>query len=215
MTKNLIIVGTGGHARSIFSIAKSNGYFVIGFIDDKNVGGEFCGKPILTKKQSFASYPDENYFIAVGDNFTREKIYLEFNLQQKNIKFPTLIHNMSTIGVDSEIGIGSIIMPFVNIGPNSKVGNFCILNTSSSIDHDCQMMNFSSIAPGVISGGNVVIGLRSILSIGAVVEHKISIGNDVLIGANSFVNKSVQNNQVLYGTPSKFIRMRNKNDPYL
>ena len=106
-------------------------------------------------------------------------------------------------------------MPQVNIGPNCTVKEFCILNTASSIDHDCEMDAFSSIAPRVVTGGNVKIGLGSAVSIGSTVEHGIVIGDDVVIGANSYVNKRFEGGVLAYGNPCKFVRNRNKGDSYL
>lgn len=110
---------------------------------------------------------------------------------------------------------GAVVMPQVNIGPKSIVSSFCILNTSSSIDHDCEMSPFSSTAPRVFTGGNVKIGLRSAISIGAKIKHGIEIGDDSVIGANSYVNKSVDSNVVAYGSPCKFVQKRLKGNTYM
>ena len=77
------------------------------------------------------------------------------------------------------------------------------------------MNAFSSIAPRVVTGGNVKIGIRSALSIGATVKHGVLIGDDVVIGANSYVNKQISSNVVANGSPCKFVRKRIKGDSYL
>ena len=97
----------------------------------------------------------------------------------------------------------------------SKIGNGLILNTGSTIDHDCYLDDFPSIAPGVSVGGNVKIGKRSVISIGAKIKHNISIGDDSVIGGWSFVNKNIGNNYVSYGIPAKEIRRRKKDEKYL
>ena len=51
------------------------------------------------------------------------------------------------------------------------------MNTNSSVDHDCIIREFSSIAPGAILGGNVEINICSAISLGANVIENISIGN--------------------------------------
>ena len=129
-------------------------------------------------------------------------------------KFPPLIHNSAVIGINTEVGDWTVVMPQVNIGPNCKVAVFCILNTSSSIDHDCEMDAFSSIAPRVVTGGNVKIGLSSAISIGTAIKQGAIIGDDVIIGANSYVNKKVESNVVAFGSPCKFVRKCTKGDPY-
>jgi acetyltransferase-like isoleucine patch superfamily enzyme len=106
-------------------------------------------------------------------------------------------------------------MPNAVIGPNTKVGKFCLINTQASIDHDCVMLDYSSLAPSSVTGGTVQIGIRSALSIGATIKHGLKIGNDCVVGANSYLNKDLPNNQVAYGTPAKQVRTRNIGDSYL
>lgn len=215
MDSSLIIVGTGGHAISIANVAHGSGMNVIAFVDDNKAGSKLLDIPIITKHRSFKEYQQSNYAIAIGDNFTRECVSLEYKSIIPSANFPSIIHPSAVIGIGTELGEGNIIMPLVNVGPSSKVGNFCILNTSSSIDHECEMKSFSSIAPRVVTGGKVTIGKRSIISIGSTIKHGVIIGNDVLIGSNSYVNKNIENNIVSYGNPSRFVRKRLKSDSYL
>jgi acetyltransferase-like isoleucine patch superfamily enzyme len=77
------------------------------------------------------------------------------------------------------------------------------------------MQDFSSLAPGAITSGLVTIGARSAVSLGAVIKQRVTIGNDTIIGANSYVNQDIESNCIAYGTPAKKIRFRNSKDPYL
>ena len=215
MSKAIIIVGAGGHAVSVTNVALSCGMNVVAFVDDNKAGSQILDIPVITKQQCIDTYKTANLAIAIGDNLVRERVYNEYKFELPNCKFPPLIHQSAVIGINSKVGDGAVIMPQTNVGPNSKVGLLCILNTSSTIDHDCDMQSFSSIAPRVVTGGNVKIGVRSAVSIGATVKHGIVIGDDVLIGANSYVNKAFDSNLVAYGTPCKFVRERTKGDAYL
>jgi sugar O-acyltransferase (sialic acid O-acetyltransferase NeuD family) len=215
MTSSIIIIGAGGHAKSVTNVALSCGYSVISYVDDNKDGTEILSTPVISTEECYRLYPNHNFCIAIGDNAVRERVVKELTEALPNAIFPPLIHKSSTIGVASKISKGSVVMPQSNIGPNSKVGSFCIVNSSASIDHDCSIEDFSSVAPGVITGGNVTLGIRSSISIGAVVKDGLSIGDDVVIGANSYVNKCVANNVVAYGNPCKVIRYRKLGDRYL
>lgn len=210
VSKAIIIVGAGGHAVSVTNVALSCGMSVVAYVDDIKAGSKVLDIPVITKQQCINTYKTENFAIAIaiGDNSVRERVYNEYKVELPNCEFPPLIHQSAVIGINSKIGDGAVIMPQANVGPNSKVGVFCILNTSSSIDHDCDLQSFSSIAPRVVTGGNVKIGVRSAVSIGATVKNGILIGDDVVIGANSYVDKAFGSNLVAYGTPCKFVRER-------
>ncbi len=77
------------------------------------------------------------------------------------------------------------------------------------------MDDFSSIAPGVTVGGTVRIGRRSAVSIGATVRHKLTIGEDSVVGAHSYLNRDLQGNVVAYGIPARVVRARSAGDPYI
>jgi sugar O-acyltransferase (sialic acid O-acetyltransferase NeuD family) len=215
MSSALIIVGVGGHAVSVANVAISAGYSVLSFVDNNKVGQQLIGFPIISEKVSKSGSSEYDYVIAIGDNSKRKRIYEEFISDLPNANFPSLIHQSAVIGINSQIEEGSVIMPNSNIGPNSKVGKCCIINTRSSIDHDCILSDFVSLAPGVITGGNVKVGELSAISIGAVCKDGIKIGNDSVIGASSYVNKDVGNSVVSYGNPCKKIRGRVHGEPYL
>jgi acetyltransferase-like isoleucine patch superfamily enzyme len=106
-------------------------------------------------------------------------------------------------------------MPQAVVGPNSKVGKFCLLNTHASIDHDCIMHDFSSLAPAAVTGGVVSIGRRSAVSIGAIIKHGVKIGDDSIVGAGSYLNKDLPSHQIAYGTPAIKVGERNIGEPYL
>lgn len=212
MNSSLVIIGSGGHAKSVANVAKSCGYKVLAFVDDKNAGTNLLAIPIINSNETIKKYSDQNFFIAIGNNATRKLVSKEYKSKLPQANFPSLIHKSSVIGIDCKIDEGTILMAFSHVGPASKIGKFCIINTSSSIDHDCNIRDFTSIAPGVVTGGNVNVGSQSALGIGAVIKHGIDIGNNTVVGANSFVNKNIGNSVVAFGTPSKEVRSLEPNE---
>ena len=210
----LVIIGAGGHALSVANVAISAGFEISYFVDENKFENKLFGIKIIKNLSHLKNIFDYNYSIAIGDNCARESIYNELTVKNK-LDFPILIHSSATISVFSSIEEGTVIMPKVVVGPNSKSGKFCLLNTQSSIDHDCTMKNFSSLAPGVVTGGSVEIGHRSAINIGAVIKHCTEIGDDSILGANSYLNNNLGSGKVAYGTPAKVVRERKNGDPYL
>ena len=106
-------------------------------------------------------------------------------------------------------------MSGVVINTGTIIGDHCLINTSSSIDHDNKFGNFSSSGPGVTTGGNVKLGTCSHLGIGCTVKDQASIGSDTIIGAQSLVLKNCDNSSVYYGIPAKKIKERKHDTEYL
>lgn len=213
--KPLVIIGSSGHAISVANVAISAGYVIKNFVDASKYGSTQLGIEIISDLNSIPNPKDYCYAIAIGDNWTRYQVYNQLKHKYGELVYPILIHSSATISVFANIGQGTIIMPQAVVGPRTSIGDFCILNTHSSIDHDCLMQNYCSLAPSATTGGNVYIGELSAVLIGAKISHKLNIGNNCIIGANSYLNKNTSNNQVFYGTPAKLIRTRESSDPYL
>ena len=211
----LIILGAGRHAVSVANVAMSAGYDIALFIDQNKKGSRLLGVKIIGDISELINNSEFDYSIAVGDNFLRERIFNELLKRYSHLRFPYLVHQSAVVSHFSKMGDGVVVMPNAIIGPNSAVGKFCLVNTQASIDHDCVMSDFSSLAPGAITGGNVSIGQRSAISIGAVVKDGIKIGNDNVLGANSYLDKDLGSNCVAYGTPARVIRSRETGDAYL
>jgi sugar O-acyltransferase (sialic acid O-acetyltransferase NeuD family) len=211
----LVIFGAGGQAVSVVNVALSVGYAIKCFIDKDKKDSDLLGYRIIGDIVELDNFRAFSFAIAIGDNAARERLYRDLMTTAGNLHFPALVHSSALVSHFCEIKDGSVVMPKAVIGPNSKVGKFCVINTQASIDHDCVMLDYSSLAPAAVTGGNVEIGLRSAISIGATIKHGIKIGDDCVVGANSYLNKDLPNNQVAYGIPAKKVRVRNIGDAYL
>ena len=211
----LVVIGTGGHAISVANVARSAGFSVKYFVDENKRFDKLLGITLIGDISELANIHEHWFCIAVGDNAARERIFTQLSAKYSNLIFPSLIHSSAILSDYTEIGEGTVVMPGAVVGPNSRIGKFCILNTHSSIDHDSSMSDYSSLAPGVVTGGTVGIGVRSAISIGAVIKHGIKVGDDCVVGANSYVDKDLSSCLVAYGTPARVVRERSVGDPYL
>lgn len=213
--QELIILGAGGHAVSVANVAISAGYLVRSFVDPNKGGQNLLGINIVSDISKVVRFGTGQVAIALGDNAARERVYQDLQSRYPNLHFPVLVHRSATVCSFTEIGPGTILMPGAIAGPNSRVGKFCIINTRASIDHDCTMLDFSSLAPAAVAGGKVHIGMRSAISLDAVIKHGLKIGNDSVLGASSYLHTDMPDNHVAYGTPARLVRTRKLGDRYL
>ena len=222
--KKILIIGINAHAKVILSeIIQIKDYRVIGFIDEFKKKGTIIETyknkqyKILGGIKELKKIVDKDTFgiIGIGENFTRKKVSEEINKISKNFNWATIISKNSKINKNVEIGKGSLIISGSIVNTGTKIGEHCLINTSSSIDHDNTFKNYSSTGPGAITGGNVKLGQCSHLGIGSTVKHKITIQDNTIIGAQSLVLKNCNKNSVYYGIPAKKIRDRGNNSNYL
>jgi sugar O-acyltransferase (sialic acid O-acetyltransferase NeuD family) len=219
--KPLIIIGASGHAKVVIDIfLKSNQFQIPGLLDDHiQTGTEVCGLQILGKIENMTSllqkFKNFSVFIAIGDNWTRHLVVEKLINMKSDLDFATAIHPSVQIGMDVKIGKGVAIMAGAVVNSGTIIEDFGIINTNSSLDHDCQLGKFSSLAPGVTIGGNVKIGAFSAVSLGANILHGKTIGNYTIVGAGSLVLKDVNDFEVVYGVPAKLITTRLEGEKYL
>ena len=209
--KELTIIGFGSHSKVISEIATLNGYKNIHFIEN-NYSNQFT---IPQNNKKIKENFNGDFFVAIGDNNNRQRLYNLFINENPLANPVNLIHPNSVISNKVHLGRGIAAMALSVINISSRIGNGVILNTSCSIDHDSYIDDFASVAPGVNLGGNVKIGERSAIGIGATIKHGICIGKDTVVGASSLVLKDIGDNKVAYGSPASVKRLRQRGDSYL
>lgn len=210
----LVIVGAGGHGRSVFEAVNAAGFHVEAFLDDSREGESCFGIPVMSTSGFDLNNSSFGLVLAIGDNSIREDARASLEIHDP-ARFPAVVHPSASVSSLASVGHGTVILQNASVGAGASIGNFCIINSSSSVDHDCILEPFSSIAPGGILGGGVQIGSRSAVGMAAAVQHGISVGYDSVVGASSFVNYDVPEECVVYGTPARFVRSRTRGDQYL
>lgn len=201
MRNKLIIIGAGGHGKVVADIAiKMNKWINVAFLDDDESIKTSMGFEVIGKTTDAYIYKDEaDFFVAIGNNAVREKV--QENLMDEGLNVVSLIHPSAVIGTDVKIGIGTAVMAGVVINSSSKVGNGCIVNTSSSLDHDNRVKDYVHISPGVRTAGGVVIGKGTWLGIGSVVSNNVNICTGCKVGAGAVVIKDITIPGTYVGVP--------------
>ena len=218
---NIIVIGSSGHAKVVIdSIEKENKYEIIGLLDRfKEVGSSSFGYRIIGKEEDLQNlikiYNIEGGIIAIWDNFIRYTVYNKIIQIIPQFNFIKVIHPSAQIAKNVVIGKGTVIFANTTISSDATVGDFCIINNNSSLDHGSVMLDYSSLSAGTSIGGNAKIGLFTAVSLGAKVIHGIIIGEHTIIGAGATVIKDIPKYVVAYGTPAKVIRGRIAGEKYL
>lgn len=200
---NHLIVGAGGQGKVVADILESCCTFGnIYFFDDVK-RGEFAGYEIKGTIDDLGRYAGQNslVYVAVGDNYQRKQIVDQIDANCPDVIYGTAIHREAIVSHTAKLGAGCVVMAGAIIAPGCWLAPHCIVNTRASLDHDGAMQAFSSLAPGVVCGGNVSIGYGSAICIGAVVREKVNIGSDVIIGAGSLVLNDVPDDILAFGLP--------------
>lgn len=196
--KRLIIIGASGHGKVVADCAVKNGYEQIVFLDDDESVTK-CGKYAVAGRSTEADKLSGDVVVAIGNARFRKKI--QAGIDEKRLV--TLIHPEAVVGDDVEIGAGSVVMAGTVINSGSRVGKGVIVNTCSSIDHDCKIGDFVHVAVGAHLAGSVEVGEASWIGAGAIVSNNLYICGNCTIGAGAVVVKDIEAPGTYVGVPAK------------
>ena len=202
LKKPVAIVGYSGHAYVIIDILLSAGRLVTAYCDQEAKEFnpyhlDYLGKEsdVINKLKKF------DFFACVGHNGIREKIHTQ--LSQYLGSPINAIHPSAVISASVKMGDGVMIAANSTLNPLVQIGQGVICNTSTSIDHECVIGDFSHIAPGAVLCGNVMVGKGTFIGANSVVRQGIKIGNNVIIGAGTVVVKDIPDNATVIGNPAR------------
>ncbi|KVH62315.1 transferase [Burkholderia sp. MSMB1072] len=219
--ENIIIVGSSGHAKVVIDIVEQAGrYRIAGLIDSFRTPGEqTLGYAVLGAERDLPQLVDRHgivgLLVAIGDNHAREAVTAGLAALVPGLPRVSAVHPAACVGKASTIGAGTVVMAGAVINPSCSIGEGCIVNTNASLDHDGVMADFSSLAPGVVTGGNCRIGRGAAIGLGAMLRHRIAVGEHSVVGAGAVVLHDVEPYTVAYGNPARRIRARAADERYL
>lgn len=192
--KQIILIGSGGHANSCIDVIKSEGKFKIyGFVSNEKslklsyplVGNDTDLSKVYKKCK--------NAIISIGSIKNPKKRIKIFKLLKKlNFKLPVIKSPNSYISPSAKIDEGSIIMHHVLINSNSVIGKNCILNTKSLIEHDVTIGDNVHISTAAVINGSVTVEDNTFIGSNATIKHGVKIGKNCVISAGAFLNKNLK-----------------------
>jgi sugar O-acyltransferase (sialic acid O-acetyltransferase NeuD family) len=199
--QGLIIIGAGGHAKVVLSVAQSNSYEMIGYLDDNPalINQSINRYPVLGDT-SILTKQTANAVFGLGDN-SKRKILADQNARFQN--WQTLIHPHAYVHPSAKLGKGTVVFAGAIIQPDVVIGDHCIINTGVTVDHDCVLSHYVHLAPGVHLAGNVHIGEGAFLGIGSVVIPGMQIGEWTQVAAGGVVVHSIAARKKVMGIPAK------------
>lgn len=202
--KPLIFVGAGGHATVLLAMTKLMQYEVLGVCCPHLAASgqlHWNDVPVLGGDEVINSLdPNQVLLINAVGMMPRSRIRITlFNsAKAKGFQFFNLVHPTAFIDQSVRLGEGIQVMAGAVIQVNTTIADNCIVNTNSTIEHDCHIASHNHIAPGATLCGAVATGSEVFIGANSTVIQQISIGDGAVIAAGSVVVKDVADNSTYY-----------------
>ncbi|MBL6841447.1 MAG: acetyltransferase [Pelagibacterales bacterium] len=190
--KNIILIGGGGHCKSVIDVIEQEKKYKIAGIVDKpkylgntvlayNVIGNDSDLDLLAKKFKYA-------IITIGhikSPYLRIKL---FKLAKKaGFTLPSIFSPNSYVSKHSKIGNGTIIMHHAIVNANTYIGENCIINSKALIEHDCSILNHCHISTNTTINGGVKIGSECFIGSNVTTKENIKIKKKRFIKAGTIL----------------------------
>ena len=202
---NLVLVGGGGHCKSVIDVAESAGYNILGILDmPEDVGKQVLDYKVIGTDDDIPQYVDKaEFIITVGfikNPAIRIKIYNR--IKEAGGKLATIVASTARVSHYATLGEGTVVMhqAFVNAG--AHIGANCIINTFCNIEHDAQIGDQCHISTGTMVNGDCKVGDRCFIGSQSVLANGVEIGDDVIVGAASFVMQNIMKKGIYFGNPA-------------
>jgi sugar O-acyltransferase (sialic acid O-acetyltransferase NeuD family) len=190
--KPLLLIGCGGHARSLIDLIESIGQWhihgLVGLAEqvgscvlDYQVIGSDADLPALREASPAA-------VLAIGQlPDPRPRQRLAAQLEQLSFHCPVLISSHAIVSRHAQLGSGTTVGHGVIVNAAAVVGAHCILNSGALIEHDVQIGDHCHISTGALVNGGVRVGPGSFIGSGAMIREGLELPEQTVIGAGKRV----------------------------
>jgi sugar O-acyltransferase (sialic acid O-acetyltransferase NeuD family) len=204
---NILFIGGASQGKLCQHILEGQGHHVSHVYDAKSevyLPGKSFKSSNETDIERFSKEADA-FVVCIGGNRGYERTMWSHRLVA-TIPAINAISPAAFIGDTVVFGRGLQAMPHAVVNQFSHIGDWCILNTNCTVDHECIIGNGVHIMGGASLAGKVVVGDYSTVGTNATILPDIKIGANVFIGAGAVVTKDVPDNAIMVGVPAQLLR---------
>lgn len=206
--KNLILLGGGGHCKSVIDVAESAGYHILGVLDlPENVGTSVLDYNVIGTDDDIPLYVDKAEFIITVGFIKNPSVRMKLYKRVKEVGgiLATIVASTAHVSKYASLEEGTVIMHQTIVNAGARVGVNCIINTCCNIEHDVIIGDQCHISTGAMVNGDCKVGKMCFIGSQSVLANGISICDDVIVGAGSFVIKNLSEHGIYVSNPCKLL----------
>lgn len=211
MNRKLVLIGGGGHCKSVLDAAlKTKQYDEIVITDpDISTGTIILGCEVVGNDEMLPALKERGFaeaFVTVG-SIENSKARMKLAEMAKTIGFvfPIIMDPSASVSDHASVGAGTFIGKNSVINSEAVTGEHCIINTGSIVEHECVIGHFSHISVGTVLCGNVIVGDNSFVGAGSTVIQGMKIGCNSIVGAGALVKSNLPDDCLAVGIPAKIL----------
>ena len=186
MAHRSLILGFGGHGRSVADAIRAQGDAVVGFLDDSRPADELvAGVPALgplclawdaktLQCLEGASSPDW-FVVAIGNPALRHR--WQQVLEAAGAPLGVVVHPCACVSPSAQLASGSVVLACAVVNADARLEHGVLVNSGAVIDHDAICGAYSQLGVNAAMAGGSRLGPLASLAAGEVLgrgEHRFA-----------------------------------------
>lgn len=204
--KDLILVGGGGHCRSVIEAAESSGRKIRGILDlPQYLGTDVSGYPVVGNDDDIGKYVDDCEFLVTLGSIENSgpRCRLHARIKECGGNLAIVIASTAFVSPRARIGEGSVVLHQAVVNSMAEIGESVIVNSGAIVEHDASVGDLTHVSTGARVNGACRVGCRCFVGSGAVMVQGVEMGDDVFLGAGSLLAKNADKPGTYVGYPAR------------
>lgn len=202
----LLLVGGGGHCKSVIEAAESVGRTVLGVLDmPEDMGKQILSTRVIGTDDDIPVYVGKvEFVISVGfikSPTTRIRLYNM--VKDAGGCLATIVASTACVSKYASVGDGAVVLHHALVNADASIGSNVIINSFANIEHGVRVGNQCHVSTGAVINGNCCVGERCFIGSQAVLANGITVCDDVMIGAGAVVTRDITVSGIYTGNPAK------------
>lgn len=191
--KKLVLIGGGGHCKSVLDTVLRLGKYSEIVITDNNlpIGTSILGCNVVGNDEVLPELHRNGFslgFISIGSIKSTDARHRAYERAAEiGLDFPVIVDPSANVASSATIGKGVFIGKKAVVNADVKIGDMSIINTGAIIEHGCEIGEFSHVAVGAVVCGEARIGSDAFIGANATIIQGVRIGMKSIIGAGGII----------------------------
>ncbi|WKN32228.1 acetyltransferase [Porifericola rhodea] len=206
--KDIILLGGGGHCKSVIDVIEQEAKFQIKGILDvaEKVGESVLDYPIVGTEDDLPRFIEggAKVLVTVGQvksSALRQRLFELVKLNKGTLA--TVVSPLAYVSKYAQVGEGGIIMHGAIVNAGATIGRNTIINSRTLIEHDAAVGDHCHIATGAIINGDCQIGNQVLIGSRSVLRQGVKICDSAIVGMGSLVLHDIKYTGTYFGNPVK------------
>jgi len=188
MKPKILLIGGGGHCKSVIDvIEQEDKYQIAGIVDKKElIGTDVLGHKVIACDDDLEKlFQEYKYAIVTVGQIRSSSLRVKLFNKLKEIGYilPVVISPLAYVSQHSSIGEGTVIMHNALVNASVKIGENCIINTKALIEHDSTIEDNCHISTASVINGGVTLKEHTFFGSNATSKEYIEINKFIKAGS--------------------------------